>query len=288
MQITREYLYSFDRKPLPPPRCVCPLCSPAPCTPPPPTRSRVAHCTTRYGAGSPTTIRAGPRPQTRHPRVTPTATLDSRVRVSHSPPAGPAPLTAQRHNSEPRRPVSPPRFRPREPFAPTAALEPRVRVSHSPPAGPAPLTAQRHNSEPRRPVSTPRFRPREPSLQLPLESRVRITAACHLPQRVDPSRSCEAAPTGVRSRSLCFAHEMCGCARGLGGASFRVLAESRLCFSLTQTFPCRLLFWLARDGRTSCEPRATMHLDGARNGWAARVSTLSGIETTLDVSTCRS
>ena len=168
MQITREYLYSFDRKPLPAPACVCPPRSPAPRAPPPPTRSRVAHCTTRYGAGSPTTIRARPRPQTRHPRVTPTAALDSRVRVSHFPPAGPAPLTVQRHNSEPRMPVSPPRFRPREPFAPTAALDPRVCVSHSPPAGSAPLTAQRHNSEPRRPVSTPRFRPREPSLQLPL------------------------------------------------------------------------------------------------------------------------
>ena len=62
-----------------------------------------------------------------------------------------------------------------------------------------------------------------------------------------------------------------------------VLAESRLCCPLTQTFPCRLLFWLARDGRTSCELRATTHLDGARNGWAARVSTLSGIETTFDL-----
>ena len=48
-----------------------------------------------------------------------------------------------------------------------------------------------------------------------LESRVRITA-CHLPQRNDTSRSREVAPTVIRSRNLCFAHEMCGRA-GVGG-----------------------------------------------------------------------
>ena len=216
--------------PLPDPapaRCVSPR-SAAPRAPPPPTRSRVAHCTTRYTAG-PTATRARPRPQTRHPRVTPTATLDSRVRVSHSPPAGPAPLTAQKHNSEPRMPVSPPRFRPREPFAPTAALDPRVCVSHSPPAGSAPLTAQRHNSEPRRPVSTPRFRPRAPSLQPPLSSRACASphATSHGGRHIEKPRS--RAHRLVSARAVCVSRTRYVAARGGWGWLSPRCSPSRDC-----------------------------------------------------------